>query len=533
VAGKDDELLRLEGITRRFGSILANDRVDLEVRRGEIHALVGENGAGKSTLMRILYGLLRPDGGGIAIGGRRVNITSPAKALALGIGMMHQHFMLVPRMPVWQNIALGAPGCRGLRPLPKARILQALERLSRDYGLRVDPLAPVAGLSVGELQRVEILRLLYHGARILVCDEPTAVLAPPEVDSLFGILRRLRDEGRSVVFITHKLREVLAVADRVTVLRRGRVAGRLDRSEMDPERIVSLMMGTGPDGGADAAEAAEAAEEPREEGERPVPPAVEVLVARGLGLRGGGGWLLRSIDLSVRAGEIVGIAGVEGNGQAELAEVLAGRRRFDAGYLQVRKRRFRAGSVVPAWERPAFIPPDRTRDGLLEGMACWENLVLSWIPRARARSRPRGGAAGPPPLRFFYRASSLAAWAAGIMREFRVTPAEPRLSPGALSGGNQQKLLCAREAWSRPAVLVASQPTRGVDIASTRFLHGLLRSLKHSGSAVVLFSSDTEEVLGLSDRVAVMLGGRLIGPVERSCTDLERVGRAMVGLGEL
>jgi len=536
----------LEGVTRRFGATLANDAVDLTLLPGSIHALVGENGAGKSTLMRVLYGLIRPDAGRILIDGRVVAIASPAVALRHGIGMIHQHFMLVPRMSVLENIALGGEGLRGLRPLPRSRLVAALARLSDAYGFDLDPHACVETLGIGERQRVEIARLLFHGARLLVCDEPTAVLAPPEVEALFRVFRRFREEGRSVVFITHKLAEVLEMADRVTVLRKGRVVGESARGEFDRARLVRWIVGEeerparaarGPAAGAGVASAA------------PAPTgAAEPAVGRGAGSPGGptvsgrsptaretSGSPAVSVDgltvlgssgrpalvdatFELRPGEILGIAGVQGNGQRELAEALAGRRLFARGTIRIAGRSIAAGRPMPADVRPAFVPEDRHDEGLLPGMPLWENLLLTHLDDAAVVHRG------------WYRHGEARRWALPLLTRFRVDPVDPQAVPEALSGGNQQKLLCARELSRRRDVLVAAQPTRGVDLASTDFLHGVLRRFRDEGGSVLLVSADLDEILALSDRVAVLYRGRLSPPQQRDALDLARLGRAMMGL---
>lgn len=506
-------LVRLEGITRRFGATVANDSVDLTLTPGSIHALVGENGAGKSTLMRILYGLARADAGRILIDGEPIALGSPADALARGIGMIHQHFMLVEPMTVLENVALGYPGLRGLRRLPRAELAERLAALCRGYGLDLDPHARVSDLGVGERQRVEIARLLFHGARLLICDEPTAVLAPPEVSALFRTLDRFRAEGRTVVLITHKLAEVLEIADRVTVLRRGRVVGEAERGGFDRERLVAWIVGEAPATGGERPRAAHPAGPPD------APAAEEVLALRGVGLRGRDGLArLSGVGFTLPRGEILGVAGVQGNGQRELAEVLAGVRRFDAGELRIAGLRVGPGEAMPAALRPAVIPEDRTAEGLVPGFRLWENLLVGHLEdRARA---PRG----------WYRHRDARAWARSLLERFRVQPADPELTGEALSGGNQQKLLCARELARRSPLLIAAQPTRGIDLASTAYLHELLREYRDGGGSVVLLSADLDEILGLADRVVVLYRGRMGAPMDRRALDLEALGRAMVGM---
>ena len=501
--------IRLEGIWRRFGAAVANAGVDLTLSPASIHALVGENGAGKSTLMRLLYGLLRPDAGRILIDEQPIEIRSPAEALRRGIGMIHQHFMLVPPMTVLENIVLGYPGLRGMRALPRRELSGRMAKLFAAYEFGLDPEAKVEALGVGERQRVEIARLLFHGARVLICDEPTAVLAPPEVESLFRILRRFREEGRTVVFITHKLPEVIEIADRVTVLRRGHVVGEAERGAFDRERLVRWIVGENPVRDTPLAEVVRAAGEPQ-----------IVLEARGVGVRiAPRREALCEVDLALRRGEIFGIAGVQGNGQRELAEVVAGRRVFTSGEIVVRGARVAAGERMPEALRPAMIPEDRISEGLIPGMPLWENLLLG---HRRERGLVRHG---------WYAHRAVRAWARPMLERFRVQPAETDLVPEALSGGNQQKLLCARELSRTSGLLVACQPTRGVDHASTAFLHGLLRDWRAQGGTVLLLSADLDEILALSDRIGVLYRGRLSAPVPRAEAAVEPLGRAMVGWG--
>ena len=544
----------LRGISRRFGATIANAGVDVEFRPGSIHALVGENGAGKSTLMRILYGLVRPDSGEILIDRHSVALASPAQALANGIGMMHQHFMLVPPMTVLENVVLGYPGLRGLRRLPQRQLAERFRQLSGGYGFDLDPDDRVESLGVGERQRVEITRLLFHGARFLICDEPTAVLAPPEVESLFRILRRFRDEGRTVVFITHKLAEVLDVADRVTVLRRGRVVGEVEREQMQRGQLVRWIMGEGSEGSAESADSADTADT-AESGETPEREQIRggarierrgqpmlrhgnrrqaeesaalraeedsaevALEARGLSVSSEGGPpALDAVSFALSKGEILGVAGVQGNGQRELAEAVSGRRPFDGGELWMAGRRFVAGARVPAALRPALIPEDRSSEGLIAAMTLWENLLLGSLGEAEF-------------LRHcWYSHRHARLWARPLLQRFRVEPSGADLPADILSGGNQQKLLCAREMSRARGILVAAQPTRGIDLASTAFLHGLLRAVRRRGGSILLISADLDEIYELADRITVLYRGRLSPPLPRAEADIERLGRAMMGI---
>ncbi len=504
--------VRLEQITRRFGAELANDGVDFLLKPGTVHALVGENGAGKSTLMRILYGLLEPQAGRILLDDEPVGITNPAVALSRGIGMIHQHFMLVPVMTVLENIVLGTPGARGLGTLPRAALAAELASLFERYRFDLDPEARIDQLSVGGRQRVEIARLLHRGARVLICDEPTAVLAPPEVAAFFDILRRFRDEGRSIVLVTHKLSEVLEIADEVTVLRRGRVVGHAPRSEVDRDLLVRWIVGERGE------QQTKSASEPTGEKRADIKP-VPVLETEDLTLGDAEG--RRRVDrvsLSLARGEILGIAGVAGNGQSELAEAVSGRRRFTGGRLTLGGRSFQAGERIPHSARPALIPEDRCSQGLIPDFRLWENLLLG---RTEDADFMRPG---------WYRHAAARRWAGPLLAEYRVEPGRSELTAQALSGGNQQKLLCAREMSRGNPILIACQPTRGIDLGSTAFLHEMLRDFCRAGGAVLLLSTDLEEVFSLADRVAVIYRGRLGHPHDKAEVDLEQIGREMVGL---
>lgn len=504
--------IRLEHISRRFGAELANDGVDFLLKPGTVHALVGENGAGKSTLMRVLYGLLRPHAGRILLDDQPAEIPNPAVALSRGIGMIHQHFMLVPVMTVLENIVLGTPNARGLGTLPRAGLAVELAELFARYRFDLDPLARIDQLSVGGRQRVEIARLLYRGARVLICDEPTAVLAPPEVAAFFDILRRFRDEGRSIVLVTHKLSEVLEIADEVTVLRRGRVVGHAPRAEVDRDLLVRWIVGERGERGSKPASVR--AERVRAD----VPPAA-VMEAQGLTVRDADG--RRRVDrvsFSLARGEILGIAGVAGNGQSELAEAVSGRLRFTGGRLKLGDRSFAPNERIPLSARPAFIPEDRCSQGLIPEFRLWENLLLGRLDEADFM-RPG-----------WYSHASARLWAQPLLAEYRVEPERTELGAQALSGGNQQKLLCAREMSRGKPILVACQPTRGIDLGSTAFLHEILRDFCRGGGAVLLISTDLEEVFSLADRVAVIYRGQLGPPHPTAEVGLEQIGREMVGL---
>ncbi len=508
--------VHLSRITRCFGPMVANDSIDLHLKPATIHALVGENGAGKSTLMRILFGLLKPDHGRIEIDGRPVSIQNPASALAHGIGMIHQHFMLVPTMTVLENIIIGSPRASGLKNIPVPELRAELKDLFAEYKFDLDPDATVESLSIGGQQRVEIARLLFRGARLLICDEPTSVLAPPEVAEFFIILKRFRAEGRTVVFITHKLTEVLEVADYVTVLRRGRVVGEASRGSLDQPTLVNWIMGgkalpTDADDRIDQNDVSISTTDVQS----PAP----LLQANAVSLANSSGrLLLDNISFEVRPGEIIGIAGVVGNGQKPLSEVISGRSAFTAGSLTINNVSYQGGDQIPHPQRPALIPQDRSHEGLISELPLWENLLLG---RATELDFIKP---------WWYSHSSVRRWVKPILIDYRVQPADANYTTGALSGGNQQKVLCAREMTRGCSILVACQPTRGIDITSTRFLHRMLREFAASGGAVVLISADLDEIMEISDRIGVIYRGRFGKLKPKSELDLEMIGRSMVGL---
>jgi len=508
--------VRLREITRRFGPVLANDAASLEIAAGEIHALVGENGAGKTTLMRVLYGLLAPDAGVIEVDGHAVTIRTPAHAMRLGLGMVHQHFMLVGPMSVAENVTLGREPHGFLGAYSPAAAERAVAELSERYRLPVEPGARTDALPVGTQQRVEILKALRHGARVLILDEPTAVLTPQEVDELFQVLRALRDAGTAVVLITHKLAEVKALADRVTVMRAGRVVGGGAAAGMAMDAVAELMVGhpVAPLGArADTA------------------PGALRLEVRGLTVRDDRGLeAVREVSLAVRAGEVVGIAGVAGNGQEELVECLAGLRPPAAGTIGF--------GATPGWSRTrprfwdgagaraarehraagvAHIPSDRLRRGMVAEMTLAENLVLG-LQREPALGR------GPLLAR-----RALEAHARPRLEEYEVRPADPAAKAGRLSGGNQQKLVAARELSRGAALLLAAHPTRGVDLGAVALIHRRLLEERDAGRGVLLVSSELSEILALSDRVLVMFGGRIVYQALPADTDERALGLHMTG----
>ncbi|MFC5747084.1 ABC transporter ATP-binding protein [Actinomadura rugatobispora] len=496
--------VRLTSITKRFPGVVANRDVDLTIERGEVHALCGENGAGKSTLMKILYGMQRPDEGTIEIDGRQVSFRTPADAIGRGIGMVHQHFKLADNLTVLENVILGAePRRRGRIDFAGAR--GRIREMSEQYGLRVDPDVLVESLGVGDRQRVEILKVLYRGARVLILDEPTAVLVPQEVEELFGNLRELRAEGLTVLFISHKLDEVLSVADSISVLRRGTtVATRLDPREVTSRRLAELMVGS----------------------ELPTPELRESTVTEDVQLEVDGLTVLTpegrpvvdGVSLRIRRGEIVGLAGVEGNGQGELIETIMGIRNADAGTVGY------GGEDITHWPTRrrreagiAYIPEDRHRHGLILEGALWENRMLG-------HQTQRPNVRGPWVDRRGARRDTTR-----IVREYDVRTPGIDVPAAALSGGNQQKLIVGREMSGDPRLLIAAHPTRGIDVGAQAAIWEYLRQARAAGLAVLLISADLEELIGMSDTLHVILRGRLVAEVDPGTVTPEELGSAMTG----
>ncbi|HEX8458467.1 MAG TPA: ABC transporter ATP-binding protein [Pyrinomonadaceae bacterium] len=505
-------MLELRDITKRFGDVLANDGVSIKVRPGTIHAIVGENGAGKSTAMRIAYGFYTADGGDILVDGEVRSIASPHDAIALGVGMVHQHFMLVETMTVAENIVLGAE-TGSMASLDLGKAAEEIRALSDEFKLSVNPRAVVETLSVGQQQRVELLKALYRRARLLILDEPTAVLTPPEVEEFFAILRRMREQGKTVVIITHKLSEVLAISDDVTVMRDGRVVGRVKTSETDAAELARLMVGRDVLLRVEKTDAAG--------GE-------VVLGVRGLTLTGGdGGRRLDGLSFEVRAGEIVGIAGVEGNGQTELIETLAGLN-APAGHNVTGAVEFAGRGITRLDARArrelgiAHIPEDRHRRGLLLDFDLAENSILGDHYR-----KPAVSGLGD----VFLNDRGIRERALQVIKDFDVRPANPDLPARALSGGNQQKLIIGREFELKPKLLLVSQPTRGVDIGAIEFIHRKLIALRDAGCAVLLVSAELEEVTALADRLLIIHEGRIVGEVDPKQATVEEIGLLMTGGG--
>jgi len=498
--------VELRGITKRFPGVVANSDINITVRRGTVHALVGENGAGKSTLMKTLYGMHQPDEGSITVNGTRVTFHSPADAIAVGIGMVHQHFMLADNLTVWENIVLGAEqmGSGGRLDVRGSRA--RIDDLARRYGLVVDSGALVEILGVGARQRVEILKVLYRGAKILILDEPTAVLVPQEVDELFDNLRELKSEGLTIIFISHKLDEVRHIADEITVIRRGTTVGTADPKTVTNRQLAEMMVGSA----------------------LPVPELREstvtdrvVLQLSGVRVAGGvigGRDVLSDIDMTIHAGEVLGIAGVEGNGQAELVDTIMGIRPLAGGAVELAGKDI--GRFSTASRREAgvgFIPEDRQRQGLILEGSLWENRILGHQTR---RPSSRG---------FLLDRSAAKADTRRIVEEFDVRTPSIDVTAASLSGGNQQKLIVGREMSENPVLLIASHPTRGVDVGAQAAIWDQLRAARAEGLAVLMISADLEELIGMSDRLTVILRGRLTGTYDPRTVTTQQLGAAMTG----
>ncbi len=494
--------LEMRGMTKRYPGVVANDHIDLDVCPGEIHALLGENGAGKTTLMNVLYGLARPDEGQILLDGKPVQIASPADAIARGISMVHQHFMLVPVLSVADNVILGAETMANPIFLDRKQARRKIADLAGRFGFELDPEAKVASLSVGQQQRVEILKALYREARILVLDEPTAVLTPQETDEIFGLLRRLAADGRSIVFISHKLYEVLEIADRITVIRRGKVIGERRPAETTEEELAELMVGRAVELTADRGESHVG---------RPMLQIEGLRVADARHRE-----IIPGLSLEVRAGEIVGVAGVAGNGQDELVESIVGMRTPQGGKVTLDGRDVTGLSPRKMnMAEVAYVPGDRHRFGLILAFPVYDNLVLT-------------GYYSPPYSRSFLRDDqAIKSSAERQVEKFDIRTPSINVPAATLSGGNQQKVIVARE-FDRPLkLLVLDQPTRGLDVGSIEFIHRQIIAKRDAGAAVLLVSAELDEVMEMSDRIAVMYRGRIVAEMDGRTADKSEVGLYM------
>ena len=504
-----DFAVEIRNLTKTFPLVTANDDVTFLVEKGEIHALVGENGAGKSTLMNILYGLLKPDSGVIKINGQKVEFSGPGEAIAQGIGMVHQHFMLIPPLTVAENVVLGQePSKAGFLDHKKAESI--VRELSDRYGLMVDPAAKVETLSVGIEQRIEIIKVLYRGAEILILDEPTAVLVPQEVEEFFEILRSLKAQGKTIIFITHKLQEVMAISDRVTVMRRGKVVGSVATGETSSDDIATMMVGRQVLFRVERGQAK---------------PGEVVLEVEDLHVADNKGVAkLNGASLTVREGEILGVAGVEGNGQTELVEVITGLRKPDRGGVRLCGNSITGSSPRQVRESgAAHIPEDRHRRGLILEFSLALNAILGIHYLKPFVKRMIWAVMNKDPIE---------QTAKRLIEEFDVRPADQDNLAGNLSGGNQQKLIVAREMDQNPKLLIAAQPTRGIDVGSIEFIHQRLIRARDAGKAVLVISADLEEVLNLADRIAVMYEGRIVGVLDPAQATEKRLGAMMTGGGD-
>jgi general nucleoside transport system ATP-binding protein len=499
-------VLELRGITKRFPGIVANDRVDFDLRRGEVHALLGENGAGKSTLMNVLFGLYHPDEGEIVVNGKVVQMSSPREAISRGIGMVHQHFMLIPVMTVAENIVLALEPRRDGVLLDYAAARRTVSELAKSFGFAIDPDAKIQDITVGQQQRVEILKALFRRADVLILDEPTGVLTPQEAGELFEILRTLTREGLSIVFISHKLNEVLDIADRITVLRRGKLVETLSARGATEEGLARLMVGR---------EVLLRVEKTPANAGKPLLEVEDLNVRDDRGVA-----KVRNVGFDVRAGEIVAIAGVDGNGQSELIDAISGLRKVESGRVTVAGRDITGANVREHFDEGlGHIPEDRQHRGLVLDFSIAENIGLHDFRK-------------PPSSRFgWLNPKRLVERARRLIKEFDVRGGNPETRAGALSGGNQQKVILAREIDRDPTVLIAAQPTRGLDVGAIEFVHRRLVEERDEGRGVLLVSLELDEVLSLADRILVLYEGEIVGEFPPTATE-EELGLAMTGGGK-
>lgn len=503
MAASNNLAVEMKGITKRFPGVIANDNVDFELKKGEIHALLGENGAGKTTLMNCLYGFLKADEGEILIDGKKVDITNPNVAIKHGIGMVHQHFMLVPPFTVTENIVLGMEPTKN-NMIDYKTANKKVEEISKQYGLNVDPKAKVEDISVGMQQRVEILKTLYRGADILILDEPTAVLTPQEVEELVSIMESLTNEGKSIIFITHKLKEVKAIADRVTVIRSGKVIDTIDTDSATTNELANMMVGR---------------EVILEVEKGKANPGDTVLEVEDLYAKNNRDLMaLNGTTFSVKEGEILGIAGVDGNGQTELSEVLTGLRKKESGTITFKGREIKSPQTKRLFEEGiSHIPEDRQRRGLVMDFKLYENLILG---RHHKKPYVKGWSLDNKKIKEEARR---------LIKDFDVRTPSENVEAKSLSGGNQQKLIVAREFDRNPDLLVAAQPTRGIDVGAIEYIHNKLVEQRDNGKAILLISLELDEILALSDRIAVIYEGKIVDILDREDATEEKLGLMMAG----
>jgi simple sugar transport system ATP-binding protein len=498
--------VRMRSITKDFGSVRANDAVDLEIKQGTVHAIIGENGAGKSTIMEILYGFYQATSGEIEVFGKTVDIRNSSDAIKLGIGMVHQHFMLIPPLSVVENIILGLEPTKRAGVLEIKKATRKITQLSKEYGLQINPLAKVETLSVGLQQRVEILKALYRGAEILILDEPTAVLTPLEVQSFFEILKHLKEQGKTLIIITHKLNEVLAISDEVTVMRQGKKVGFLPTKEATSEILATMMVGRDVLLRVTKSQAT---------------PGKVILKLDNVSVTVGGKKRLKNVSLEVKAGEVFGIAGVEGNGQTEIVEVLTGLRKMDSGSVQYNGEDITNLSARKIKEKKiGHIPADRKAHGFVVGYSNAENLILGFhnhLPFCK-----RNG---------FFDFKKIVNYAENAITDYNIDPPLINLPTSKLSGGNQQKLVVAREFSQNPDLLIISQLTRGVDIGAIEFIHQKIIEFRDQGKAILLISAELEEIRSLSDRAAVFYEGEITGMIDLKKFNEQEIGLMMTGSG--
>ncbi|AYF53521.1 ABC transporter ATP-binding protein [Clostridium sp. K25] len=498
-----NKVVEMKGITKVFPGTIANDNIDFDLLSGETHVLLGENGAGKTTLMNILYGLYQPEKGEIYIKGNKVKITNPNDAIKLGIGMVHQHFMLVHNFTIAENIILGKETKKGITlDIEKAK--EDVKKLAERYGFNINPEDVIEDITVGQQQKVEILKALYRGAEILILDEPTAVLTPAEIDELGVIIDNLKAEGKSVILITHKLKEVMKMSDRVTIIRRGKAMGVVDTKDTSIDELAELMVGRKVKLVVDKKEAS---------------PGDIILSIKNLYAKDSRKLpALKGVDLDVRAGEIVGIAGVDGNGQKELIEVLTGLRKGESGIININSINVMGKSTKEIMDLGVgHIPEDRQQRGLILPYTLYENSILGIHHRA------------PFAKNILMNYRKIREHAKKLIKEFDVRTPSDSVSAAALSGGNQQKLIVAREISKNPNLLIAAQPTRGVDVGAIEFIHKRLVGERDNGKAVLLVSFELDEILALADRIAVMYDGEIVGVLDRKDADEQKIGVLMAG----